>query len=76
MTSTTQVRLPFSESPFTQSESGMSLRLMKDGFTLNEVLNIIYSLRDVDADLLDDMDELQAARDRVRERILDGEIQR
>ena len=75
MTSTTQVRLPF-ESPFTQGESDMGLRLMKDGFTLNEVLNIIYSLRDVDADLLDDMDEMQAARDRVRERLLDGELQR
>ena len=73
MTSTTQVRLPF-ESPFTQGESEMSLRLMQDGFTLNEVLNIIHSLRD--ADLLDDEAEMVAACDRVRERILDEELQR
>ena len=73
MTSTTQVRLPF-ESPVTQGESEMSLRLMQDGFTLNEVLNIIHSLRD--ADLLDDEAEMVAACDRVRERILDEELQR
>ena len=63
------------EMPFgphlTQAEVDLTLRLLNQGLHPDEILNEILSLR-----VQDDEAEMVAARDRVRERILDGELQR
>ena len=61
---------PF-HSPYTYMETQLTLRLLAQGWTPDQIVNEIESLR---VALLDDVDEMQAARDRVRERILDGEL--
>ena len=53
----------------TQAEVDLTLRLLSQGWKPDDILNSILSLR-----LADDEAELYAARDRVREQILDGEL--
>ena len=64
----THPSLPFGPH-LTQAEVDMTLMLLNYGHTPDEILNQILSLR-----VQDDDAELQAARDRQRERILDGEL--
>ena len=65
------MKTPF-ESPYTYLETQLTLRLLAKGWTPDQIVNEIESLRV--ADLLDDADEMQAARDRVREKMLDAEL--
>ena len=62
------MKTPF-ESPYTYLETQLTLRLLAKGWTPDQIVNEILSLR-----VADDDAEIQAARDRVRERILDGEL--
>ena len=55
----------------TQAEVDLTKMLLNYGHTPDEILNQILSLR-----IADDEAELRAASDRVKERILDGELQR
>ena len=66
----THPSLPFGPH-LTQAEVDLTLRLLNQGLHPDEILNEILSLRWEDEEAA-----LQAIRDRVRERILDGELQR
>ena len=57
--------MPF-ESPYTYMEAQLTLRLLSQGWTPDQIVNEIESLR---VTALDDADEMYAARDRVRERL-------
>ena len=58
---------PF-ESPYTQMETQLTLRLLAQGWTPDQIVNEIESLR---VTALDAEAELFAARDRVRDRLID-----
>ena len=79
--------IPF-HSPYTQMETQLTLRLLSQGWTPDQIVNDIESLRVTAPDVehtcatcdgveplcwvcRDDADELYAARDRVRDRLID-----
>ena len=59
--------IPF-HSPYTQMETQLTLRLLSQGWPPDQIVNEIESLR---VTAPDDADEMYAARDRVRDRLID-----
>ena len=58
---------PF-ESPYTYMEAQLTLRLLAQGWTPDQIVNEVESLR---VTAPDDEAEMYAARDRVRDRLID-----
>lgn len=59
------------DSPYTYLERELTLRLLAQGWRPDDIVNEIESLR---VNLVGDEAAMQAAKDRVRERLMDEEM--